>query len=288
MQTFDFQALGTAWSVTVDVEVPLPESLCEAVTHYLRDFESRFSRFLPGSETNAFRESKAGTYSLSLEFSALLQRANLLRALTGGVYDPVVGGVLESVGYGGQSGLVPVHYDEALPTWSLAGETLTLNGPVAFDLGGIGKGYAIDRVAAIVRAAGYAYCIVDGGGDMFGTTKADGRPWRVAIEYPGQPDTAAGVVELIHQGLAVSDSFRRRFGTWHHLINSRERQNIKAVIGCAAVAPDAWSADCMTSGLFFSKPQQYPKLAETLRASYIVFHSDGQAVVSNDWQGELY
>ncbi|MFZ1626362.1 MAG: FAD:protein FMN transferase [Candidatus Moraniibacteriota bacterium] len=288
MQTFDFQALGTVWSVVVDIETSLPESLPQAVTDYLQDFESRFSRFLPKSEANAFRETRAGTYPVSPEFAVLLQRASLLRELTGGVYDPVVGGVLESIGYGGQSGLAPVQYGKALPAWFLTGETLTLDGPVAFDFGGIGKGYAIDRVAAIVRAAGYPYFIVDGGGDMFGATKADGQPWRVAIEYPGKPDTAAGVVELSNRGLAVSDSFRRRWGTWHHLINPGERQNIKAVVGCASVAPDAWSADCMTSGLFFSLPDQYPKLAEAWGASYIVFHSGGQAVVSHDWQGELY
>lgn len=287
MQTIGFQGLGTAWSVVVDAE-SIPESLREQVVSYARDFESRFSRFLPGSETNAFREVAAGTYPISPEFFRLLERAVLLRGLTGGVYDPVVGGVLEGAGYGGQSKLVSIQYGEQLPAWSLVDGALVLDGPVAFDLGGIGKGYCIDRIADIVRLAGYEYFIVDGGGDMFGTSKADGRPWRVAIEYPGKPDIAAGVVELSQQGLAVSDSFRRRWGKWHHLVDPGTRKVIESVVGCAALAPDAWSADCMTSGLFLAIDECYPALAHSFRSSYLVFRSDGQAIASPDWRGELF
>ncbi len=287
MQTFDFQGLGTGWSITIDSEI-LPVDLSDRVIQYARDFESRFSRFLPGSETNAFREAVAGTYPVSTELARLLERAAQLRTLTGGIYDPVVGAVLESAGYGGQNGLVPIQYGEQLPVWSIADELLTLDGPTAFDLGGIGKGYCIDRLADLIRAAGFEYFIVDGGGDMFGTTKADGRPWRVAIEYPGKPDTAAGVVDLHNQGLAVSDSFRRRWGKWHHLVNPMMQQNIERVVGCAAVAADAWSADCMTSGLFFASPERYGELSQEFKASYIVFQSDGQARVSSDWAGEIF
>ncbi len=287
MQTFDFQGLGTAWSVVIDAP-SVPDSLSQSVIEYARDFESRFSRFQPGSEVNAFREAEAGTYPISSEFTRLLARAAELRTLTGSVYDPAVGGVLESAGYGGQSGLTPVLYGDRLPGWSISGETVTIDGPVAFDLGGIGKGYCIDRIADIIRSAGYDHFIVDGGGDMYGTTKADGRPWRVAIEYPGRPDTAAGVVELSGQGLAVSDSFRRRWGKWHHLVDPNARQSVEAVIGAAAVAPDAWSADCMTSGLFFASPERYGEVAIALQASYLVFHADGRAIASETWPGELF
>jgi thiamine biosynthesis lipoprotein len=287
MQSIDFQGLGTVWSVVIDAS-PLSDSLKSAIVGFARDFESRFSRFLPGSEVNAFRESAAGTYPISTEFARLLARAAELRILTGGVYDPAVGGVLESAGYGAQSGVPLMQYGATLPVWSVVGRELTLDGPIAFDLGGIGKGYCIDRIADIIRSAGLTHFIVDGGGDMFGTTKADSRPWRAAIEYPGKSDTAAGVVDLVHQGLAVSDTFRRRFGKWHHLVDPKARQSVEATIGAAAVAPDAWAADCMTSGLFFASPERYTELARAFGATYLVFQADGQALVSPDWVGELY
>ncbi|MGB4942487.1 MAG: FAD:protein FMN transferase, partial [Candidatus Moraniibacteriota bacterium] len=275
MQTIDFQGLGTVWSIMIDSDL-VPESLRQTIVDFARDFESRFSRFLPDSEVNAFREAVVGTYPLSSEFARLLRRAAELRTLTGGGYDPIVGGVLEGAGYGAQSGVNPVPYGPVLPTWSIAGGDLTLDGPIAFDVGGIGKGYCIDRIADLIRTAGYGHFIVDGGGDMFATTKADGQPWRVAIEYPGKPDVAAGIVELCNRGLAVSDSFRRRFGKWHHLVDMGARKSVETVVGCAAVAPDAWAADCMTSGLFFAPPEQFPTLARALAAAYLVFRADGQ------------
>src|SRR3989338_4558368 len=288
MEDFTFTGLGTKWFVRVDGK-QLDNRTQKAVVEYVQDFENRFSRFLPLSEVNAFRLSPAVDYILSDEFSRLLARADRLRVLTNGSYDPAVASILEDVGYGAQHGLAPLEKTEGsrVSQWSLVGNKLTIDGPMAFDLGGIGKGYCIDRVAEIVKHFGYKYYLVDGGGDIADSTKADGSAWRVAVEYPGKPDTAASVVNLSHQGLAVSDSFRRRFGKWHHLVDAQEKKPIEKVIGCAAVARDAWAADCMTSGLFFAPLENYGALAEEFSAAYLVFQNDGTAIVSPDWQGEL-
>lgn len=287
MQSFDFQGLGTHWSVVLDAP-DFPETLKQSILAFTTDFEARFSRFLPGSEVNAFRESVAGTYPVSPMFALLLERASLLRHLSDGAYDPVVAGILEAAGYGPQTGVEKIEYGAKLPNWTLSGETLTIDGPVAFDLGGIGKGFAIDQVGDIVRKSGYQFFLVDGGGDMFGTSKADGTPWRVAIEYPGNPDMAAGVVDLRDQGLAVSDRFRRRFGNSHHFMDVEKRSSTNRILGCAAVAPDAFAADCMTSGLALSSPEKYASFAKALSARYLVFPFEGQVLASPDWEGELF
>ena len=88
-----------------------------------------------------------------------------------------------------------------LPKWELRGQVLWLDGPVVFDLGGMGEGYCIDRVADILETSGYAHYLVDGGGDIYATTKRDGGEWRVALEYPGKADTAAGMVLLKNEGV---------------------------------------------------------------------------------------
>jgi thiamine biosynthesis lipoprotein len=287
--TFVFQALGTQWSVTVDGAV-LDEASREAVLGYVRTFEGRFSRFREDSEVNAFRSASAGTYGISETFAELLGRADRLRGLTGGVFDPAAGGLLERAGYDARYRFVPDAGTGGfrLPRWSLDGRSLVLDGPAAFDLGGIGKGYCIDRVAGILRDRGYGFYVVEGGGDMVATSKADGSSYRVAVEWPGRPDTAVGVVELKDRGLAVSDSFRRRWGAWHHIVDPRTREAVRTVVGCAAVAPLAWDADCMTSGLFLASPETYADLAGYFRADYLVFGENGTVRVSADWPGELF
>lgn len=288
-QEFSFSGIGTKWSIVLDGEI-FTEDVRENILEYVKTFEKRFSRFLPDSEVNAFRDVGPGEYQISKEFATLLAKADSLRVLTDGVYDPAVAGLLERAGYDAKYSMRPTTEAEkfVLPKWSISDDILILDGPTAFDLGGIGKGYCIDKVAGILKDFGYKYFIVDGGGDMYGTTKQGGLPWNIAIEYPGKPDMAAGTIDLEDQGLAVSDSFRRRWGKWHHLVNPKLKKSVESVVGAVAVAKNAWDADCMTSALFFSTAQNYPKISEFYNGSYLVFQDDGMANVSPNWKGELY
>lgn len=262
------------------------QALVEMVAH----FEKRFSRFLLESEVNQFREARPGTHEISEEFSRLLVRADALRGLTQGKYDPAVGRLLEQAGYDPS-----YRFEEektadeyVLPKWSLVGRNLTIDGPVVFDLGGIGKGYCIDLVAEFLKERGYVYFLVEGGGDMYGTTKHDGGAYRVALEWPGKPDTAFGIVELRSQGIAVSDSFKRRWKNWHHILDLETKKPVQATIGCAALAKSAFDADCLTSVLFLSSSEVYGKASQELQGEYVVFQENGTVLASQGWPGELF
>jgi len=289
MKDFVFQGLGTHWSITIDGKA-LEDSTKKNILEYVQSFENRFSRFLLDSENNSFREAEPGEYAVSEEFSKLLSVADQLRALTNGVYDPVAGMLLEGAGYGVQNDkALHKKIDEViLPTWSLKERTLTLDGPAIFDFGGFGKGYCIDQLSNMLKDSGYEHFIVDGGGDMFGTTKKDGTPWKIAIEYPGKKDMALGTVALENKGVAVSDSFRRRWGKWHHLINPKEKEVVTDIIGGVAVADSSLSADCMTSVLFFSTSANHAPASEMYNAQYLLVQDDGFTRVSPSWKGKLF
>ena len=286
---FSFTGIGTSWCILTDGE-ELREEVRPDILDYMRVFNERFSRFVEGSEANAFRTAEAGDYQVSEEFAALLARADELRILTHGLYDPAVGGLLEQAGYDVAHTMVP-RPDVAefvLPKWEIRGRTLSISGAVVFDFGGMGKGYCIDRIAEILEAHGYLHYLVDGGGDMYGTSKQGGEPWRVALEYPGRQDTAAGMVMLKNEGIAVSDTFRRRWGGWHHIVHPFSKVPVENVLGVTALAPTAWDADCATSALFFTNAEEYAAVGKSLNARYLVFLSDGTTVVSAGWSGELF
>lgn len=288
MDTLRFKAIGTEWGVSLD-DVKLPNVIAETIRTRVGEFERRFSRFLPDSEVNSFKDAEAGTYTISDEFAKLLTRAMRLRELTNGVYDPAVAGLLERTGYDATYSFTERDVDAfRLAPWSLDGNALLIKGPLGFDLGGIGKGYCIDLVATLLSEHGYEYFMVEAGGDMYGTTKADGRPWKVAIEYPGRPDEALGTTILSHTAIAVSDTLRRRWGAWHHLIDPHTKQTIERIVSAVAVAPTAWDADCMTSVLFLGKEENYAEIAAEFKASYIVMNAEGSCLKSNNWQGEVF
>ncbi|MDO8576396.1 MAG: FAD:protein FMN transferase [bacterium] len=288
-ERFAFTGIGTSWCILVD-GTELREDVRSHILDYVRVFNERFSRFLNDSEACAFKKATAGGYQISEEFAALLARADELRTLTHGLYDPAVGGLLDQAGYDAAYTMVPRPgvAEFVLPEWEIRGRTLSIDGPAVFDLGGMGKGYCIDRIAEILSGHGYPYYLVDGGGDMYGTSKQSGEPWRVALEYPGKPDTAAGMVLLKNEGIAVSDTFRRRWGGWHHIVHPFSRLPVEEVLGVAAVAPTAWDADCATSALFFTDACEYAAVGKSLNAKYLVFRSDGATAVSADWDGELF
>jgi thiamine biosynthesis lipoprotein len=209
--------------------------------------------------------------------------------LTGGRYDPASGIILEYYGYDKEyrfiedAGEVP-----QVPEWNLVDSQLHLAGPTAFDLGGIGKGYAIDMIAALLAEEGFQYYLIDAGGDMYATTKSDGSAYRVALEWPGRPGTAYGTVELLNQGLAVSDTFTRRFGDRHHIVDAVIGQNTDQVLGVAALAKSAWDADCATAALIHWPKIDRQKIEEILGAQSVIVTNKEEFLVSERWPGEIF
>lgn len=286
-----FDALGTTWHITVE-SAASNEKLREVLMAKTAAFEKRFSRFVD-SEVTQFRAAAAGTYPISKELTKLLQYADQLRSLTGGIFDPGIATLLESAGYAANYQLQP---DEKLirqwklPEWSLnaTAKTVTIDGPIVFDLGGFGKGYWIDQLAGELSKQGSMHWIVEGGGDMVASTKSSGESYHIALEYPGRAGMAIGTVELKNQGLAVSDTFKRRWGKWHHLVNGSTKQPVSQIRGVITLAENALIADMMTSAIALSDRRTYTEIGQKLQGEYLVILSDNQVIMSSGWPGEVF
>lgn len=287
MEEYFFQALGTQWSITLDGVQDRPDlqAIFDAVTR----FENRFSRFKETSEVNQFRSLPAGTYGISDDLALLFAMSDKLRLVTAGAFDPVVADVLEKAGYDAQYSFEPRHISqEMVSTWSIEGTQLTIDEPMHFDFGGIGKGMCIDMIASMLMSMKIEYFLVEGGGDMYGTTKASGDPFRIALEWPGKPDTAYGIAPLLHNGLAVSDSYKRRWKQWHHIINFVTKKPIESVVGAACMASSAFIADCVTSALFLTPRERHGYVYEVFSAEGVVFFENGDIETSAHWKGEFF
>lgn len=113
-----------------------------------------------------------------------------------------------------ETGLLPRHGDQPAPeashwTWlQVEGCAVRLLRPGCIDLGGIAKGFAVDRAVAAMRGAGAERGLVNAGGDVFGFGP---KPWPVAVVHPGtrQPVVEA---ELHNEALATSALHADGFG----------------------------------------------------------------------------
>ena len=105
------------------------------------------------------------------------------------------------------------------------GAVVRFNDPdLHLDLGGIAKGYGIDRSIAALRAKGIEHAIVTVGGDLYALGHApDGAPWQVGIRDPHNLDALASRLEVADRAVTTSGDYERFFNwrgvRYHHLID---------------------------------------------------------------------
>lgn len=289
--------MGTVWYISTFGEVP--SELWQKLEQESARFEAQYSRFIMTSEANAWREiAEPVTTTITEPLAQMLQFAQDLKQLTHGRFDPAVGGLLEEIGYDSQYSFRPSEPEKwHSPEWSIQGDQLSISEKLVIDIGGFGKGFWIDQLSKMLTDAGFPHHLVDGGGDMYATTKPDGSGWRVAIEQPGMPDTARDVVTLQNQALAVSDTLKRQWGTsgtdtqneqaWHHVLNPITRTNSQQLIGAAVIAPQAMIADALTTAIMVSPAEEWGSISDTYQAQFSVITPQKMVYTHPDWPGEM-
>lgn len=181
-----------------------------------------------------------GTAEVDGELWALMETAMEYTAATGGTFDITVAPVTVAWGFTTDSFQVPTQaeLDSLLPLvgtdhiHNLGGNgdgtvTVELDPGTQIDLGGIGKGYASDRVAAIFREYEIPRGLVQLGGSVLAIgDRPDGAAWVVGIKDPRDPDNAnafAAVLNLMDAYAVTSGSYQRYFEqdgeTYHHIID---------------------------------------------------------------------
>jgi thiamine biosynthesis lipoprotein len=198
---------------------------------WLSAYESRYSRFQPLSELSRLNARAGRPVRVSLGLLQLVELSLHLANRSGGLFDPTVLRDLEASGYdrsfelitpasasrcaGGTGSWREIEIDhEARSVMLPAGGGL--------DLGGIGKGWAVDRLGSLLGRP----CLVNGGGDVFATGQPPGEDaWRIGIADPFRPDRDLGVVSVVDRGVATSSTVKRRWqvgdAVLHHLIDPR-------------------------------------------------------------------
>ncbi len=257
-----FPAMGTQVELLLDAE-PSAESEA-ALSRAEREFErleALLSRFRPDSELSALN--RAGALDAGPELVEVTRLALAGRERTDGLFDPTVHDALVAAGYDRTFDEV-ARDGEARPVRPCGGDVrieskrIELEPGFRLDLGGIAKGYAVDRAASLLGAAGPA--LVNAGGDIAGR----GRLWPVGVE------TADGELTLgLEEGaLATSGRDRRRWTRSgreaHHLIDpSTGAPAESGFLRVTVVAPTAVEAEVLAKAIFLGAPVAAPAVLVT-------------------------
>lgn len=284
MIPLDLDGLGTHWQILID-QKETSAGLLLSIRELVARFEQKYSRFLPESEINLIGRSNKTRLVISSNLAKMLHFGLILKKLTNGAFDLNIAAVLESNGYDSDYSFTKKDISTHSGDYGLSGRTLVKRGLVKLDLGALGKGYLIDLIAKFLQREGIKNFLINGGGDIYATCKANDQSWRVAVEHPVYSDQAIGVVELKNQALATSTSQKRKFGNFHHLLNSRTQRPIDDVLSVSVLAPSAIVADGIATAIFVSSSSDRPMIAGKLKAEYFVVFPDLGFQVSPGFPG---
>jgi thiamine biosynthesis lipoprotein len=108
------------------------------------------------------------------------------------------------------------------------------------------KGWAIDRAAVMLAAAGATrYCLNAGGDVLVGSGPAPGERWRVGIQHPWERDRVAAVVEVVDAGVATSGRYERG----DHIVDPRTGRPATGLASVTVVATDLATADAYSTAI---------------------------------------
>jgi thiamine biosynthesis lipoprotein len=212
---------------------------------------------------------------------ALLELAVQLHRETDGAYD-VTAGPLSSVwGFTRRAGSIPAPTELLAARARVGSQFLTLD-PAArtvrfllpgmeINLGSIGKGYALDRSAEVLEAAGIDDFLLHGGnssvlarGTPGGADK--GRGWTVGVRNPLRPDRRAGLLRLHHRALATSGSgtqfFMHQGRRYGHILDPRSGWPAEQVLSVTVLAPTAARADALSTAMYVMGPDAARRYCE--------------------------
>ncbi len=255
-----FRAMNTDVAAWVWSESPQAATHLAHVEMLFGQVEAELSRFRPASGLSALNaHAGAGPQPVSPLLQAVLRQALDAAAESGGIFDPTVLNAVRAAGYDRSFEQVTAASDvETAPRipvpcadWRSVkldpkAGTAALPAGLGIDLGGIGKGWTVDRAAEALGAWGAG--LVDAGGDMRATAAPGGEPWPIAVQDPFHPSEDLVVLALGEGAVATSSiggrQWRRNGQVMHHLIDPRTAEPSRSDVHTATVlAPTAAQAE---------------------------------------------
>lgn len=256
---FYHEAMATTFEVIILYEDSrYAQQAARAVFNELDRLEAELSRFIENSDISRINNLAADQpLRVGLDAFECLQLSAKINAETKGAFDVTVGSrhSKPKIEY-------PIKLDESQYTVEL------LTSPVQIDLGGIGKGYAVDRMAELLREWSIDIALISGGYSSVLALDAppDTKGWPVTLSNPANHKQVLAYLYL--QGRAVGASGLQK---GLHIIDPRKNRSAEGKIAAWACTSDAATVDALSTAFMVMSPDEIEK--------YCSLHPDVQAMV---------
>lgn len=204
--------------------------------------------------------------------------AQMLSRLSAGAFDITMGGKLVEAGFLPKPlGAAPFAREASFEDVVLRPhDSVTVTRHVWIDLGGIAKGYAVDRAVNALKECGIVNGIVNAGGDLF----VFGDPQPIYIRHPENPSLVMPLGSMANVAVASSSGyFQRNYQTADPLIDPKRNAPVRWRQGITVVAPQCMIADALTKVVRLG-PWRTPSVLSRFNAQAVIIDRRGARMLS--------
>jgi FAD:protein FMN transferase len=271
------------------------DSAIEAVMAEMRRIDDLMSHYKPESQLSQINAHAAqGPVQVDPELFDLIKLSTHFSEITEGAFDITYASVGHLYDYPHHVKPTEAQIKAALPAvnWrnmKFDAEHHTVlfeHQGMRIDLGGIGKGYAVDRGIAILQARGIQHALVTAGGDSRIIGDRLGRPWVIGIRNPDDKQKVVTRIPLTDAAMSTSGDYERFFDEggvrYHHIIDPRTGHSASKVRSATIIGPTATETDGMSKTAFVLGPEKALEIINRMPQYDAVFVTpEGKILYSN-------
>jgi FAD:protein FMN transferase len=247
------------------------QAAADRASEEVRRLDRMLSNYIPASEWSELnRKAGRGFVQVSPELYRLIAACVDYSRASGGAFDITVGPLMKVWGFYKGSGRMPQPADIRRAMADIGYRNILLDPArhairfaregVNLDPGGIGKGYAVDRMAKTMRNAGISSALIAASGSSIyglGTPPGEPRGWRVGIEDPADTSKILERVYLKNESMSTSGDYEKFFlaggRMWSHIMDPRTGYPAEGVASVSVIAPrtidsEAWAKPFYING----------------------------------------
>lgn len=280
--------MGTIVEITVQHEDPAAaKKVIEDAFSDGERIEGLMSVYQKESEISMINR-KAGSegVKVSQDTLSVIEHALGYSELSDGAFDITAGPLLELWGFSGGEKKVPEEreVEKMLPlvNWrdlSVESHKSTVKlekKGMKIDLGGIAKGFVVDRMVAVLKEGGIKRALVNAGGDLYALGSPRGeKAWTVGIRDPVNREVVREVVNVRDRAVATSGGYEKYFISggrrFSHIIDPRTGYPASGLLSVTVIAKTTMESDALATALFVLGEEQGKKLVRRLDGVEAIF-----------------
>lgn len=270
------------------------EAAVEAVMDEFRRLDRKLSPYVESSELSlANRKASLEPLPVSQEFYRLIETSLEYSELTDGAFDITFASIGHRYDY--RKGIRPTDslIDRSLPLIDYRnirlnrdkGTVFFENRGMRIDLGGIAKGYAVDRGIQLLQQRGIAHALISAGGDSRLLGDHRGRPWHIGVQAPRDKKRMAAMLPLADSAISTSGDYERFFERdgvrYHHIISPETGRSADTLQSVTIIGPNATRTDALSTSVFVLGVEKGMDLINRFEdVDAVIIDRDGELITS--------